>query len=250
MFMSVVVPNTVSTEYVLFGINHSGAKTNWFRSSPGGVPSGWTFDGVFYGIEADGAGLGDYANYSSPTVANNPTSLTSGRLATTLTNVFKAPPNSVPGVPGNNLSRSPATPLWADVELSQLGQIITLRINTTTILSYSNATPYVAGDIMLGYDDAFDSIGLASSYVIFDNVRVVRLNGLKTVSVQDLGANIQLDFSFDLNDTPASFLVQSASVLTGPYADTTAPIVQLTPGSYRATVPKSPGSRFYRIRHL
>ena len=50
MFLSVVVHNSVSTEYVLFGINHSGTKTNWFRKSPGGVPAGWTFDGIFYGV--------------------------------------------------------------------------------------------------------------------------------------------------------------------------------------------------------
>jgi hypothetical protein len=162
MFVNVVVPNSVSTEYVLFGINHSGTKTNWFRNSPGGVPAGWTFDGVFYGMEVDGAGLGDYVNYSSPTTTSpiNPTALTAGRRATTLTNEFKVPPNSVLGVPGNNTSLASPTPLWADVEVSQIGKIITWKINNTVIFSYSNATAYASGNIMLGYDDAFDSISL------------------------------------------------------------------------------------------
>jgi hypothetical protein len=175
MFLNVQIPNSVSTEYVLFGINHDGAHTNWFRSSPGGVPAGWTFDGVFYGLEADGAGLGDYVNYSSPTTAgNNPTALTAGRVATTLTNEFKSPPSPVLGVPANNMTLASPTPIWADVEVSQIGKIITWKINNTVIFSYSNTTAYATGDIMLGYDDAFDSVSLSSSYVIIDNVRVVK----------------------------------------------------------------------------
>lgn len=250
MFLSVVVPNSVSTEYVLFGINHSGNKTNWFRSSPGGVPAGWAFDGVFYGVEADGAGLGDYVNYSSPTTAgNNPTSLSAGRVATTLNDVFKSPPYSVLGAPGNNTSLASPTPIWADVEVSQIGKIITLRINNTPIFSYSNTTAYASGNVMIGYDDAFDSIGLSSSYVVIDNLRVVRVAGLNITSVKDLGANLQLDFTFELNDTPAAFRVQSAAAVSGPYADGAATIVQLGLGTYRATVAKSGVGRFYRIRH-
>jgi hypothetical protein len=246
MFVSVVVPNSVSTEYILMGVNHSGAKTNWFRSSPGGVPAGWNFDGVFYGLEADGAGLGDYANYSAPTTAGNaPTTLTPGPLATSLAGVFKSPPNSVAGVPGNNTTLS--TPIWADVEISQLSNVLTWKINNTTIFSYTNTTPYTSGNIMLGYDDAYDSIGLASSYVIVDNVRVVRIEGVKITAVKDLDASLQLDFTFGLNATPDAFSVLGAAAVTGPYASTAATIVQLVPGTYRATVPKSGTVQFYRI---
>lgn len=250
MFLSVVIPNAVSTEYVLCGINHSGTKTNWFRNSPGGVPAGWTFDGVFYGIEADGAGLGDYANYSSPTTTNNnPTALSAGRVATTLNAVFKSPPYSVLGAPGNNTSLVSPTPIWADVEVSQIGKIITLRINNTAIFSYSNTTAYASGNVMVGYDDAFDSIGLSSSYVLIDNLRVVRIAPLNITAVKDLGANLQLDFTFELNDSPSAFRVQSATAVAGPYADGAATIVQMSPGSYRATVAKSGDVRHYRIRH-
>jgi len=244
-----VVPNTVSTEYLLFGINHSGTKTNWFRNSPGGPPAGSTYDGVFFDIEADGAGLGDYAIYSAPTTNNNPTALNAGRVATTLSSVFRSPPYGVIGVPSINTSLASPTPVWADVEVSQLGKIITLKVDNAVIFSYSNSTPYTAGDIMIGYDDAYDSIGLASSYAVIDNVRVVRLQGLKVTSVTDLGANIQIDFTLDLNDTADMFKVQSASVVTGPYADVAATVVQLTPGTYRATVAKSGGQKTYRIRH-
>ncbi len=259
MFISVVVPNAVSTEYVLFGVNHSGTKTNWFRSGAGGVPAGWTFDGVFYSIQADGAGIiagnvsgGDYINYSSPTTTNNnPTALSAGRRATTLTNEFKVPPNSVLGVPGVNTSLANATPLWADVELSQIGKILTLKVNNTHIFSYSNATAYASGNVMIGYCDPFESIGLNTSYVVFDNVRVVRLAGISIdpVSLQNAGANVQFDFTLDLNDVPSSFQVQSAAAVTGTYSNASATIVQLAPGTYRATVPKSGDARYYRVRH-
>ena len=143
------------------------------------------------------------------------------------------------------------TPVWADVEVSQIGKIITLKVNNTVIFSYSNTTAYASGDIMIGYDDAFASVSLASSYVIIDNVRVVALTGLKTdsSSFKDLGANVQFDFTLDLNDTPASFTAQSAAVVGGPYADVAGTIVQLSPGTYRATVAKTGNARYYRIRH-
>jgi hypothetical protein len=103
---------------------------------------------------------------------------------------------------------------------------------------------------MIGYDDALFSQSLASSYVIIDNVRVVRLDGLKVTSVANAGANIQVEFTLDLNDTADSFRVQSAATVNGAYTDTAATIVQLTPGTYRATVAKSGNVRFYRIRHI
>jgi hypothetical protein len=251
MFLSVVVPNSVATEYVLFGINHSGAKTNWFRNSPGGITNSPSFDGIFCCIEADGAGLGDYSAFSSPTTNAGPTTLAT-RSATTLTNEFKSPPNSVLGVPGNNLSLASPTPLWADVELNQIGKIVTLRVNNTTIFSYSNATPYSAGDIMIGYDDAYDSVGLNSSYVVIDNLRVVRIEGLKISAntLVDLGASVQFDFTFGEEATPASFAVQATTAVSGPYADTAATITQVSPGVYRAVVAKSGTPRFYRVRHV
>src|SRR6185369_8428388 len=112
-------------------------------------------------------------------------------------------------------------------------------INHTKILSYTNTTPYTSGNIMMGYLDAFDSLGTIQNYVIYDNVRVVQLNGLHITSIQNAGANVQIDFTFDLFSTSAEFQVQGASLVTGPYADVAATVVQLTPGTYRATVPKS-----------
>ena len=156
--MYMIVGQAATTEYTLFGINHSGTKTNWFRNSAGGVPAGWTFDGLFYGVESDAAALGDYVLYSAPTTAgNNPTPLTPGRNASTLAQVFKAPPFAYAGAPAN--ANAAASPSWVDVEVSQINGVVTLRMNKVVIFSYTNATPYTSGNIMLGYTDAYDSIG-------------------------------------------------------------------------------------------
>jgi hypothetical protein len=245
MFLD-MVSGSSSTEYALFGINHSGTMTNWWRS--GGVPAGWTFDGIFYTVETDAQAAPNFVNYSSPTTAgNNPTALTAGTNSVGFTDAFKSPPYAVAGSPAMNIVSN--TPVWSDVELSKIGNIITLRINSTKILSYSNSTPYTAGNIMLGYEDAFDSIGPIQDYVIYDNVRVVSINGLKITGITDLGANVQVDFTFGLSDTPSSFTAQGAAVVSGPYADTAGTIVQLTPGVYRANIPKTGAAQFYRISH-
>ena len=217
-----------------------------FRS----VPAGWTFDGVFYGVEADGAGLGDYMNYSSPTTAaNNPTALSAGRVATTLTDVFKAPPWAISGTPANNLSRFPATPIWADVEVSQIGNIITLRINNSVIFSYENTTPYQSGNIMIGYTDAYDSIGLPSSYVVIDNVRVVDLTQptVTITAVKVVGGNVEIDFTGPASASASAFVLQEASAVNGTYGDVSATVTGSN-GSFKAVRAVGGSQQFYRIK--
>lgn len=258
MFINQGAASASSSECVLFGLNHSGAKTNWFRNSSGGVPAGWAFDGLFYSILADATGFGagnvvagDYVGYSSPTTGvNEPTQLRAGTTAATMAGTFKSPPHSVGGVPANKTGVITFQNTWADVELSQIGKNVTLRINNSTIQTYSNATAYANGNVMIGYVDPFDGINAGQdSFVIIQNLRVVRLDGLKITSFVDLGANVQIDFTFDLTDAPSGFTVQSASVVSGPYADVSGSLVQLSPGVYRATAAKSGDAQYYRIRH-
>jgi hypothetical protein len=249
--MYLIVNNCAyTTEYALFGIDHSGNQTNWFRNNTGGVPDGWTFDGLWYGVEADGAGLGDYVLYSSPTVANNPTALTPGVNASSLTGVFKSPPFAYAGAPANLIGST--TPSWADVEVSQIGSVVTLKIDNTVIMTYDNATPYTSGNVMLGYCDAYDSIGCDAA-VIYDNVRVVGLTvptiRLGSPQLASGGAKVQFLFTAGTGDTPSSFRLQAAASVTGAYADDlAADIVQVSPGVFKATANVVGTGGFYRIR--
>ncbi len=186
MFMSVPQGNSSATEYVLAGINHSGTKTNWWRS--GGTPTNSTFDGLFCAIESDNGSSPNYTLYSSPTAANNPTTLTN-QTAAGVAAAFKSPPWAAANTPGNiNFpSGTFATPIWADVELSKSGNLITLTINNTKIYTYSNATAFASGNIMVGYEDAFDSISPGQSYAVIDNVRVVTITP-PVITVQPVGS--------------------------------------------------------------
>jgi len=205
MFLSVPQGSTVATEYALAGINHSGTKTNWWRS--GGVPAGSTFDGVFFALETDNQSTPNYATYSSPTTAAlNPTMLVSNIAAAVATS-FKSPPWIGANTPANNnTGGSFNTPIWADVEISKSGNLLTLFINNTKVYTYSNATAYASGNIMIGYEDAFDSISAFQSYVVLDNVRVVAITP-PVITGQPANATNTIG-------TPASFSV-TATTSTG-----------------------------------
>ena len=140
---------TYTTEYALCGINHSGNQTNWFRgpstaNTPNdGVGSTWSYDGMWVSIEADASGQDDYMFMSAPAVAPSgvwgPTTYaTLG--ATPFKSVFKSPPFFYGGVGGGSPANAPGypAPIWADVELSQIGKVVTLKINQSEILTYTN----------------------------------------------------------------------------------------------------------------
>lgn len=244
-----------ATEYALFGLNHSGTKTNWWRS--GGTPAGSTFDGYFCAVETDGGAIPQYAFYSSPTAANNPTTLVSTNNSG-FTREFKSPPWAVAGSPAYNRTNTVPGPAWADVELAKVGGVLTLTINKKAILSYTNATAYTSGRIMLGYLDAFDSIGDAQgNFVFFDNLRVISLASPAITSIQPGSPNLTIQFTANASpaDQASQFVVQSASAVTGPYTDIGTPGVGITSpsaGNFTATVAVNPleSQKYYRIRRV
>lgn len=250
--MYLIAPDTATTEYALFGINHSGNQTNWFRNSAAGFagvdPVGWTFDGLFYGVETDAAALGDYALYSAPTTAGrNPTALNS-RSASTLTGIFKKPPYGYAGSPGN-LSGS-STPCWSEVEISQVGNLVTLKINQTEIFSYTNNTAFTSGNIMIGHCDAYDSAATYDGGVIYDNVRVIRLPAslapATITSIQPVGGP---PTGYLVNYTGGSgsqFVLLTSPTVTAPLSSWTRAATNST-GSGAFSVPAG-AQAFYRIK--
>src|SRR5204863_3526262 len=130
----------------------------------------------------------------------------------------------------------------------QVRGVLTLRINKTTIFSYTNTTPYTSGNIMIGYEDAFDSVGPVQNYVVYDNVRVISLAVPVVTGIAKVGANVQITFTANAGDVPAQFVLQAASSVTGPYADVSSAITLVGPGSFKATKAFDPLSNavFYR----
>lgn len=198
--------------------------------------------------------MGDYVVYSAPTTAgSNPTALTPGVNASTLTGIFKNPPfggGLRPGAPGN--SELSETPCWVDVEISQVGNVITLTMNRTPILSYTNTTPFTSGNIMLGYCDAYDSIMAGNSPASFTTTSAssgwpAPTTPPNITGIRLAGGNVEIDFAADSSDTPSAFALQSADTVNGAYGDVSATITG-GGGSFKAVRPLDGAQRFYRIR--
>lgn len=235
-----------TTEHAIFGVNHSGARTNRALSA-NGLAGG---DGVWAAIESDGSASSTGRSYALFGSTNDtvvpPFSSVSARSNDTF---FTTPPFK--GIPGGAPSGQ-----WVDVELSQTNQsgllVVTLKINAVTILSRTNNTAFTSGTIMFGYMDSFASIGGTNNFVVFDNVRVINLtlDRPNIVAVRKNGANIEVDFTASADDLPGAFTLESSTALPGGFStDLGSSVSLLGPGLFRATSPNSGGpQRFYRVK--
>lgn len=238
-----------TTEYALMGINHSGSSTNWLVQSGSGTLASTGSDGYWFAVCGDGSGSapGDYVLFRGNGPASLPTQIASASAAS-LVNVFKSPPFAFEGALDNTIGTE--TPTWADVEIRREGDIVSLRINNTLIISATGASAYSGGTIMLGYMDPYASIG-ADGAVYYSNLRIIDLTPVapSITGIANAGGVNQIDFTGDASASAASFKLQSASVVNGPYADDgSATITQTGTGTFRATISATGAAQFYRIK--
>ncbi len=255
-----------STEGAIFGIDHSGQATNWWAGdiSSNTFHGPWAADGIWWWITSDpgGAGAGDYLEYTGTnnTYPNTGWARIAAVSRNAFPNAFKnvaLAPATVPpystvgtvGVPANHYSSGQES-TWSDVEMKQVKGVVTLSINKTALTVYTNTTMWTNGQIMLGYDDPFQSIG-QNGAAYYSNLRVVRLGPPSITAITASGGNVNINFvSTDGDDTTASFVLQSSSVAAGPYADVNPAAVITQPGpTFHTSAPQSGSSQFYRIRH-
>jgi hypothetical protein len=255
------------TEAAVFGINHSGSLSNWYFGSGANSNLGpWASDGIWYSVTSDGGGdgNGDFQEFTGLGGTNGNAGWTriTSKLRAAFETAFKNNPGpfttinatAPSGVPAN------ASPVisydasaWADVEIKQVKNVVSLVIDKTTIFTYTNTTVWTNGYVMLGYEDAFgSSVASQDASAYYANLRAIQLLPPKINSIVISGNNAVLTFtSTDAEDNPASFAVQSASVVTGPYADVipAATINSLGNGVLQTQVPKNGAVQFYRLRH-
>jgi hypothetical protein len=238
------VGNSNGTEHTVAGINHSGLNTNRVSQTPANPISTAGADGIWFAIEAGAANLRDYGAYTSTNAATVP-ALIATRAATTLTSVITRPPYSFAGSPGN--TNDSTTKAWAQVEISQTGNIVALSVNKRPIMQVTNTYGFNAGNVMIGYNDQFESRGGTNSFAIFDNVRVVRL-GIAITDIEVTGNSVQLDFTSSQGEQAGDFRIESASLLepNGWSTENGATIVANGSG-FRATIPANGSTRFYRV---
>jgi hypothetical protein len=264
--------NQVSTEGPLVGINHNGRETNWWSASallsgwgPSPGTENWESDGVWYWLNADNDnGGGTYLEYTGlgGALPNTGWQEPAAGFAPTYANAFKTNvfTGGVYWGPGLVSSASILNGLinglnpainWADVEIKQINNIVTLSIDKTPVFVYTNATAFTNGTLMLGYDDPFSSIGAPDAAVYFSNLRVVSLASpiITQIAVNKVNNTVVINFTTDDGDLIASsFALQSAAAVNGPYADNAgASITALSAGAFQAVVPLSGSVQFYRV---
>lgn len=247
MYLSVGTSST--TEHALLGINHSGTRTNRATQSVDANNTTAGGDGFWVGIVTDASNLEDYSGYTYPTPASLPT-IVVRRAASTLTGLITSPPYAFGGSPSstgaNNNNRS-----WAEVELSQVNNLISLKVNDILIWQHQNTNTYTSGNIMLGMNDQFDSVGSATTFVVFDNVRVVNLStAIQIKRIELIGASqVQIDFTSPAGGDASGYTLRTKGSLADANwtADGAAVISALGGTEYRAVTTRSGGERFYSI---
>jgi len=241
MFLSFGAAAT--TEHAQLGLNQSGNFTNRVSQSAGGIPTTAGGDGIWVGIETDGSPNREYHCYTYPAPDSLPTIVTN-RTAAAMAAVIPAPPYAFAGSPGNGPS-NPKT--WADVEFRQLDGVITLSVNGNIVYSFANTSGFSSGNVMLGMNDQFDSVGSPTGFVVFDNVQVVSLDFLIKSILLVAPDQVQIDFASPLGGLASEFRLQSGSNPAS-LADDNGAIITAIPGGFRAVTTQAGGIRFYRIR--
>jgi hypothetical protein len=238
MYMVVAATSSFTTEHALAGLNHTGRFVNRHN----GIGS----DGIWFGVNGDGSdnrAYGMYANYSTNTdgIPSNIVNVTSIPFEP----IFTQPPYTFAGAPSG---------VWVDVEISQVDNLITWKINNTTIIQRTNVYGFTSGNIMLGYNDQFASIGSSQNAVIYDNVRVVVLPGTEVIQpriTQTRKVNNVIEIVFTAGaESPTRFTLESSTTLNGPFTtDSGSTIEAISETVFRATSPNTGNeTRFYRIR--
>jgi len=199
--MLMMVGAVSGTEHAIFGIDHSGTKTNWFRSGGVGNAAALNQDGEWFAVGAINGNNFDYTLWNKGVGAGTNPNLVSNRVAaTTMNNFFKTPIYNTAGSPGSTVGAT-TSKVWADVEVAQTTNMVVLRINGVNVIQTTNVAGTNAGNIMLGYEDGFDSIGDAvNAYIYYDNVRVVSINPpvINTQPIsQSAAINSPVTFSVD-----------------------------------------------------
>jgi hypothetical protein len=130
--------------------------------------------------------------------------------------------------------------------MKQIGNVVTMSINKTLVFTYVNTTTWDSGYLMLGYCDPFSSLGAPEGAVYYANLSVVQLGPPVITDITRSGSDVTIDFTS--NDGSATFTLEGASVVTGPYTPVAGSVItQLGGGAYQAAATSGAQQQYYRI---
>src|SRR5262245_47865413 len=172
-----------TTEHALFGINHSGLFTNQVTVEGS--------DGLMFAIDGDGGSSAGSATARDFSVLQGGGTPLAPVLLTFANTVFGPAPllglnfdnndsgfrTNFPSLRVNGFSTTAGSAglRWVTVQVLQKDNLITYMLNGRIVCQYTNTTTYTGGDIMLGYNDTFASVGDSNNFAIIDNILVTPL---------------------------------------------------------------------------
>jgi photosystem II stability/assembly factor-like uncharacterized protein len=214
---------STSTEHALFGLNHSGTVMNRIGLAPS--------DGLFFALAADGGNSATSATARDYSVFRGRGGAASPLLMLTNNTEFGPTPPLGPRFDGSDAGLAALFPAktiagwatsaagsaglgWVRVEVRQVNQLITWLLNGVAIAQYPNTYAYTNGTILIGYNDAFNSIGDANSFAIIDNIRVepIVVRAVELLSPEVVWAEFRFQFATEPYE---SYTVQGTTNLTG-----------------------------------
>jgi hypothetical protein len=224
-------------------------------------------DGLFVVASSDGNSTADYRIYSRGAqasyqdasgiyTANSRDNLNAyyaefGKLQAPAAQV-----NSYPNQSGTTLVGSQAW-MWHDYVITKRGSNVTWTIDNKLIgtVNMTNFT-FAGSNISLNQSDINATTSLADpnaisvEFGLIDNVRVevLPITLPRITSVQVTNSQVLINFTGATNDVLYSFTLESSPTVNTGYTSDPATIVQIAPGSFRATATVSGTTRFYRIR--
>jgi hexosaminidase len=194
-----------TTEHVLFGINHSGLLTNQITREGS--------DGLFFAVDGDGGASStstsarDYSVLQGGGTPLPPVLLTTANttfgpaplLGANFDNTDNGFKTNFPvlGVNGFSTVVGSCGLRWVTVQVLQKDSLITWMLNSNVVAQYTNITPYTSGDLMIGYNDTFASIGDSNNFALIDNITVTPLppSILSQPASQTVNTNTTVVFS-------------------------------------------------------
>jgi hypothetical protein len=250
-------PALARGEDLLVGINHSGAQTNWIKESFGVERYG---DGQFVAMnsypqpEVETLDL-----FGAETSTNAPIPL-DAKVIESLTAVLNNPPYGAPGGLAGAISCPTNSPskTWVDCELSQVGGVVSFRVNGWPALTYTNTSEFTNGYVMIGYMDSFDSASsLADNFALIDNLRIVDLTTVANPVITAIsvggsapGSSVTIDFTAGASDVPGDFTLEKSTTVNGGYGADAGAVITGNPAApnFRATTTTtSSNEEYYRI---
>jgi hypothetical protein len=147
---------------------------------------------------------------------------------------------------------------WHTVIITKTTNVVVWAIDGIVVCTVTNDPLNLSTNVFVGYQDKFASGSLSDvpemSFGLVDNLKVETFvaappTPISIKSIQLIGGNVEITFTGPVTVSALAFKLQSSVLVTGGYADdNSATILELGPGSFKATTALSPGNRYYRIR--